>query len=45
MIVLLHDSPRYAPRQSARPTAEALAAIAACAAERGVALGPVGAGA
>lgn len=33
-IVVLHDSPRYADRPSARPTAEAIAAIAAAAAER-----------
>jgi peptidoglycan/xylan/chitin deacetylase (PgdA/CDA1 family) len=41
-IVLLHDSPRYAARPSAAPTAEAIPAIAAAAAERGLALGPVG---
>lgn len=41
-IVLLHDSPRYAPRPSAAPTAEAIPAIAAAAAEQGLALGPVG---
>jgi hypothetical protein len=35
-IVLLHDSPRYAYRPSARPTAEALPAILATAAERGL---------
>jgi hypothetical protein len=33
-ILLLHDSARYAYRQSAAPTAEALAAILAAAAER-----------
>ena len=33
-IVLLHDSPRYAPRPSAAPTAEALTGIAGLAAER-----------
>ena len=35
-IVLLHDSPRYAHRASARNTAEAIPAIAAAAAERGL---------
>jgi peptidoglycan/xylan/chitin deacetylase (PgdA/CDA1 family) len=39
-IVLLHDSARYAYRDSARPTAEALPAILAAARERG--LEPVG---
>jgi peptidoglycan/xylan/chitin deacetylase (PgdA/CDA1 family) len=42
-ILLLHDSPRYADRASARPTAEALPAIAEAARERGLELGPVGA--
>lgn len=37
-IVLLHDSNRYAIRQSARPTAEAVGAIAARAAELGLEL-------
>jgi peptidoglycan-N-acetylglucosamine deacetylase len=37
-ILLLHDSARYAPRTSARPTADALPLIA----EAGVDLGPVG---
>src|SRR4051794_7814673 len=35
-IVVLHDSPRYADRPSARPTADAIPAIAAAAAERGL---------
>jgi peptidoglycan/xylan/chitin deacetylase (PgdA/CDA1 family) len=35
-IVVLHDSPRYAHRPSARATAEAIPAIAAAAAERGL---------
>lgn len=35
-IVLLHDSSRYADRPSAHPTAEAIPAIAAAAAERGL---------
>jgi peptidoglycan/xylan/chitin deacetylase (PgdA/CDA1 family) len=42
-IVLLHDSPRYAHRPSARPTAEALPLIAAAASERGLRLGPISA--
>jgi peptidoglycan-N-acetylglucosamine deacetylase len=37
-LVLLHDSARYAYRDSARATAEALPAILAAAAERGLAL-------
>ena len=37
-IVLLHDSTRYAPRPSARPTAEAVALIA----KAGIALKPLG---
>jgi peptidoglycan/xylan/chitin deacetylase (PgdA/CDA1 family) len=41
-IVLLHDSPRYAERDDARPTAEALAAIAAAAREQGLEVGPLG---
>ena len=36
-IVLLHDSPRYGHRDNAQPTAEAIAAIAATAGERGLA--------
>jgi peptidoglycan/xylan/chitin deacetylase (PgdA/CDA1 family) len=36
-IVLLHDSPRYANRPSAAPTAEALPAILAALGERGLA--------
>jgi peptidoglycan-N-acetylglucosamine deacetylase len=35
-VVLLHDSPRYSHRPSARPTVEALPLIAAGAAERGL---------
>jgi peptidoglycan/xylan/chitin deacetylase (PgdA/CDA1 family) len=35
-IVLLHDSPRYGHRESARNTADAIPAIAAAAAERGL---------
>ena len=42
-IVLLHDSPRYADRPSARPTAEALPLIGAAAAQRGLALGTISA--
>jgi peptidoglycan/xylan/chitin deacetylase (PgdA/CDA1 family) len=41
-IVLLHDSVRYAPRESAQPTAEAIAPIAAAAAERGLSLVTLG---
>jgi peptidoglycan-N-acetylglucosamine deacetylase len=41
-IVLLHDSARYARRPSARPTAEAIPAIAHSARERGLALLPLG---
>jgi peptidoglycan/xylan/chitin deacetylase (PgdA/CDA1 family) len=41
-IVLLHDSPRYAPRPSAQPTAEAIPAIAEAAAERGLELVALG---
>ena len=37
-ILLLHDSARYAPRPSARPTAEALPAILEAARERGLRL-------
>jgi peptidoglycan/xylan/chitin deacetylase (PgdA/CDA1 family) len=44
-IVLLHDSPRYAERDDPRPTAEALAAIAAGARDRGLSLGTLGAAA
>lgn len=40
-IVLLHDSARYAPRESAEPTALALWAIAEGAASRGIELGPL----
>ena len=41
-ILLLHDSARYAYRQTAAPTAEALPAILAAAGERGLSAGPVG---
>jgi peptidoglycan/xylan/chitin deacetylase (PgdA/CDA1 family) len=41
-IVLLHDSPLYAPRESARATAEAIPLLAERAAAAGLALGPVG---
>src|SRR3954453_22130541 len=41
LIVLLHDSPRYGPRPDATPTAAAIAAIAARAAELGVRLAPL----
>jgi peptidoglycan/xylan/chitin deacetylase (PgdA/CDA1 family) len=41
-IVLLHDSPRYAHRPDAGPTAGALAAIAARAGELGLGLAPLG---
>jgi peptidoglycan/xylan/chitin deacetylase (PgdA/CDA1 family) len=44
-IVLLHDSPRYAYRSSARPTAEALPTILGAAAERGLGVVAVGGGA
>jgi peptidoglycan-N-acetylglucosamine deacetylase len=37
VVVVLHDSPRYAYRRSATPTAEALPAILEAAAERGLA--------
>jgi len=40
-IVLLHDSARYAPRESAQATALALWAIAEEAAARGIELGPL----
>jgi peptidoglycan/xylan/chitin deacetylase (PgdA/CDA1 family) len=43
-IVLLHDSPRWAPRDSARATAEAIPLIAAGAAERGLEWTTLGAG-
>jgi peptidoglycan/xylan/chitin deacetylase (PgdA/CDA1 family) len=42
MILLLHDSARYADRPSVDATAEALEAIAARAGELGLALGPIG---
>ena len=41
-ILLLHDSPRYAPRESARATAEAIPAIADGARGLGVELAPLG---
>ena len=41
-IVLLHDSARYGHRPDAAPTAEAIPAIAAKAAEMGLRLAPVG---
>jgi peptidoglycan/xylan/chitin deacetylase (PgdA/CDA1 family) len=41
VVLALHDSARYAYRESARPTVEALPLIAAAARERGLALGPV----
>ena len=43
-IVVLHDSPRYADRPTARPTAEAIPLIAAAAAERGLEWVTVGEG-
>lgn len=42
VILLLHDSPRYADRDSAAPTAQALAPLAQRALEAGVALGALG---
>ena len=41
-IVVLHDSARYAARDSVQPTADAIAPIAAAAAERGLALVSLG---
>ncbi len=41
-IVLLHDSPRYAPRESVLATVEAVGSIAAGARERGLELAPLG---
>ena len=41
-VVLLHDSPRYAPRESALATAEAVPLIAAAASESGLRLGSLG---
>jgi peptidoglycan-N-acetylglucosamine deacetylase len=43
VILLLHDSARYASRESARPTAEALPEILAAAVERGLSAVPVAA--
>jgi peptidoglycan/xylan/chitin deacetylase (PgdA/CDA1 family) len=43
VIVLLHDSPRYGHRPSARATADALPLIAEAAAERGLAFAPISA--
>lgn len=40
-IVVLHDSARYGPRASVKPTAEALAEIAAGAARSGIELEPL----
>jgi peptidoglycan-N-acetylglucosamine deacetylase len=42
MIVLLHDSPRYAARDSARPTADALFGFFEHVTGMGVPIGPVG---
>jgi peptidoglycan/xylan/chitin deacetylase (PgdA/CDA1 family) len=42
VIVLLHDSPRYAERDSALPTADALAALAHRALEAGLSLAALG---
>lgn len=41
-IVVLHDSTRYAPREDARPTVEALSLVAGAARRRGLSLLPVG---
>jgi peptidoglycan/xylan/chitin deacetylase (PgdA/CDA1 family) len=41
-IVLLHDSARYAVRDSAAPTADAVAPIAAAAAQKGLEIGAIG---
>jgi peptidoglycan/xylan/chitin deacetylase (PgdA/CDA1 family) len=41
-VVVLHDSPRYGHRPSALPTAEAVGAIVAGAAELGLSLAPLG---
>src|SRR5689334_19688272 len=41
-IVVLHDSVRYGHRSGVQPTADALAAIAAAAAERGLKVAPLG---
>lgn len=41
-IVLLHDSARYAARESGVATAGAIAAIAVAAAEKGLEIGPIG---
>jgi peptidoglycan/xylan/chitin deacetylase (PgdA/CDA1 family) len=43
VVILLHDSPRYASRPSARPTAEAIPLIARAAAERGLEIGSISA--
>jgi hypothetical protein len=42
-VVLLHDSTRYAHRSDCLPTAEAIGAIAARAAELGLRVDPLGA--
>src|SRR3954451_21098560 len=41
-IVLLHDSPRYGHRADAGSTADAVVAIAAAGAEKGLQMGPIG---
>jgi peptidoglycan-N-acetylglucosamine deacetylase len=41
-IVLLHDSARFAPRDSVRPTADALALVAGSARQSGIELLPLG---
>jgi hypothetical protein len=41
VVILLHDSPRYARRPSARATAGAIPAIAAAMAERGLPAAPI----
>ena len=40
-ILVLHDSARYAERPVVTPTIDAIALIAACAADRGLTLGPL----
>jgi hypothetical protein len=40
-ILVLHDSARYAERADVTPTIDAIALIAACAADRGLTLGPL----
>jgi peptidoglycan/xylan/chitin deacetylase (PgdA/CDA1 family) len=41
-IVVLHDSAQYATRDSTAPTADAVPAIVAAAAEKGLEIGPIG---